>query len=465
MLRRLGLLLAFGVSAALLGGCVAYKDVIPTQDGVGVPVRIQLTVCVNEIGATQQHAGCSFDTNRPFEAANDDYQVLLGFRVPAGVTAPQAFASTAGESLTFTRSPSYEAELNRLKPPPAGETWVGYLSSQYTLAYAGAEPARQSTVALDLALPRSADGAPFQGPFAYMPVVGGREVGDPNEPKATDPVVCGPGVNGDPVACVDYPLEAQMDSNFNFPTRDFGIVTGKATASPGQTVTLPFGVRGAGVMPAGLSATLAATTTLPGAAVAPSAPTAALTTGMDTRVTVPVTIPAHAPPGVFDVALTGRLDNGQTRTGVAKLTVRDRQKPVVSKLGVKPKAFKAATKRKPKRGTNVSYALSEVASVRVVVERCAKYAKPKRGSRKGRRAGAGATARKRATVRRGRCTRFAAMRGARTLAGRAGANSFRFNGRLRGRALKAGSYRLVLTATDPAGNVGDKVRAPFAIRR
>jgi hypothetical protein len=218
-------------------------------------------------------------------------------------------------------------------------------------------------------------------------------------------------------------------------------------------VSLPFNVRGAGALPAGLTAVLSASTTLPGAgAVTPSVASAALSNGSDTRVTVPVAIPKAAGPGVFDVTLTGRLDNGQVRTGVAKLTVResqnpvrDRKKPVLSNLKVKPKRFKAATKKRPKRGTNVSFTLSEPASVRMTVERCAKRA----GKRK-----------------RGRCVRWKSLKGALVKPGVQGANNkIRFNGRLRGKALKAGGYRFALTPTDAAANRGETRRAAFVVRR
>jgi len=49
-----------------------------------------------------------------------------------------------------------------------------------------------------------------------------------------------------------------------------------------------------------------------------------------------------------------------------------------------------------------------------------------------------------------RCAR-SVSRGFVTFTGRAGANSVAFNGRVRGRALPAGSYRATLQATDSAG--------------
>jgi hypothetical protein len=444
MPKRLGALVALLGAATLLSGCVAFKGLSATQGGVvGGAVTIQLTICANE-PAPADHPGCELATNRPFVAPADVYQVLLAFRLPAGATAPDGFSSTAGEALTFSRSASYERELDRLVPAGEGRAWIGYLSSPYTLAYAAGDPARQSTVAPAFGLPRPAGGDAFHGPLSFRPVVGGREIGDSGEPQAGDPVACGAGVNGDPTACIDFPLVAELGTNANVAVSDFGIVAGKATASPGQTVMLPFGVRGAGAMPAGLTAALSAGTTLPGvAAVTPSLSSAPLANGSDTRVTVPVAIPGDSPPGSFDVTLTGRLENGQTRTGVAKLTVRDRQKPVLTMLKAKPKRFRAATKRRPKRGTNVSFTLSEEATVRLTVERCAKRA----GKRK-----------------RGRCVRWRTRKGGLTKPGVKGANKIRFNGRLRGKALKAGRYRIVLKPTDGAGNVGKVVRAAIVIR-
>mgnify|MGYP001135564564 CR=1 FL=1 len=48
--------------------------------------------------------------------------------------------------------------------------------------------------------------------------------------------------------------------------------------------------------------------------------------------------------------------------------------------------------------------------------------------------------------------------------GAAGTNSLRFMGRLRGRALKRGKYRLVAVAVDAAGNRSKPVRRSFRIK-
>ena len=58
------------------------------------------------------------------------------------------------------------------------------------------------------------------------------------------------------------------------------------------------------------------------------------------------------------------------------------------------------------------------------------------------------------------CVRFLRVRGSFVHAGRVGANALRFSGRLGGRTLAPGRYRLVAT---PAG--GPAARVAFRIRR
>lgn len=458
MVKRLGALVALVLSAMVLGGCVSIQSVSSEQQDIVGKLRLTLTVCASAAddgpGDGEDHPGCLDKGNSNLAADGSPAQLLLGLRVPMGTGVPDTISTTpapappASGTITLRRSSSYEAELQAAAPAAAGSLWVGYLSDPYVFDDgANGVPAQSSQVVVDLTLPPTADGGPFVGPLALRPVVGSRLVNA--SLPAGRPVDCGtnafrPSSAGNGI-CIDSPTAVQVATNFNFQTRDFGVLAGRATASPGQTVTLPFNVRGAGALPAGLTAGLSAGTNLPGVGgLKPSVASAALSNGSDTRVTVPVTIPKNAGPGVFDVTVTGRLDNGQTRTGVAKLTVRDRQKPVLSKPRAKPKRFKAATKRKPKRGTNVSFALSEPATVRLAVERCAKRA----GKRK-----------------RGRCVRWKALRGGLTKAGAQGPNTLRFDGRLRGKALKPGAYRLVLTPRDAAANVGKAVRAAFAVRR
>lgn len=96
--------------------------------------------------------------------------------------------------------------------------------------------------------------------------------------------------------------------------------------------------------------------------------------------------------------------------------------PTLSKLEVK----------RARRGFKVSYMLSEAARVTFRVER-------KRG------------------------TRYRLVKGRFTKAGRAGANSLRFSGRLNGRRLSAGRYRLIARAVDPSNERSATLRTRFSV--
>jgi DNA-binding beta-propeller fold protein YncE len=106
-------------------------------------------------------------------------------------------------------------------------------------------------------------------------------------------------------------------------------------------------------------------------------------------------------------------------------------------------------------GARVRYALSEPAATTFTVE------KKTVGRRSGRRC-VKATRRNRKAK---RCTLYARQRGSFTRQGAAGANSFKFSGRLRNRKLAVGTYRLVAVATDAAGNKSSARRRAFRVVR
>lgn len=135
----------------------------------------------------------------------------------------------------------------------------------------------------------------------------------------------------------------------------------------------------------------------------------------------------------------------------------DTTKPAL-KLSVSPAIFRTAgsgatISRKRKVGTRVSYRLSEAASVKFRVERASsgrrsqgKCAKPRRANRRGKR-----------------CTRYVTLRGSFSHKGKAGSNKLKFRGRLRGRKLRPGRYRLRAVATDAAKNHSSVKRKRFRI--
>src|SRR5689334_20384565 len=110
------------VALVVIVGCenptLASKDA-KQVDQIG-PVRITTVVeaCSN---ASIGNADCF-----PQSAI----QLLVGYRVPAGTTAPETLSSSGAHdtsSTTFHKSDSYASELQRLAPAATGEQWVGYI--------------------------------------------------------------------------------------------------------------------------------------------------------------------------------------------------------------------------------------------------------------------------------------------------------------------------------------------------
>lgn len=134
----------------------------------------------------------------------------------------------------------------------------------------------------------------------------------------------------------------------------------------------------------------------------------------------------------------------------------DTTDPVLSGLRLRPARFLAArvgASAAAHRGTRVSYRLSEIARVRFTVQR----------ARPGRRVGGRCVAPRRWNRNRPSCRRYFTLRGSFSRLGRPGLNSLRFRGRLAGRRLTPGLYRLVAVPRDGAGNVGRARRARFRI--
>ena len=137
----------------------------------------------------------------------------------------------------------------------------------------------------------------------------------------------------------------------------------------------------------------------------------------------------------------------------------DQEIPLASKLRLSPVKLVAASKglsvaaKRKKAGAKVIYALSEDAQMTFRVERVAQ----------GRRMGKSCVKATKQNRNAKRCTRWAAMKGSFTHAGKAGKNKFRFTGRVNGKKLGRGSYRLLGVPRDPAGNVGKTVKARFEV--
>lgn len=168
---------------------------------------------------------------------------------------------------------------------------------------------------------------------------------------------------------------------------------------------------------------------------------------------------AFATPGTHVATVTATDSAGLVAT--AQVPVRI-DPGAITELSLAPKAFRAARSgpsasaaarrraaRAPPTGTTVSFTLDAASTVRFTVERAG-------GGRKVR---GRCVAPRRANRRARRCVRYTALGTSFDRSGGAGANRFHFSGRIGGKALRAGSYRLV-------GSAGGTVRtAAFTIKR
>jgi len=168
--------------------------------------------------------------------------------------------------------------------------------------------------------------------------------------------------------------------------------------------------------------------------------------------------PATTPPSATTAPPTATTAPPTATITPLSVTTPDTIKPVLSSFSLSPVRFRAASSGpsiSAALGTRVSYKLSEKAAVNFRVERAVlgrfvggRCVRPKRSNRTKRR-----------------CTRYVTLRGSFTDKGKAGKNSFKFRGRLGGRKLRPGRYRLRAVATDPAKNRSQPKRVILQIVR
>ena len=318
MLPRVAVLLC---CALALGGCVAVTEEAERQlEEVG-PVEVRTVVCASR--PPECPAG---NDGRP--AGSGEYQLLVGYRVPAATVAPETVVAEEN-LLSLTPSPSLTAELQRLAPAAPGLKWAGYASGPFTYEASGG-PSAAALVAV-FGLVRPADGRPFTGPFLLRTVVGYRTV----DPGAERPVACGDSLEGGTgdTRCMDWPGPEALPENRQLDTRDVGIVAGgPAAAARGTTVAVPFTLHhaGKGAAPA---LSFSAATSVPGGTAQPVQTSLAPEPG-EHSVPVTLAVPAATGPGTYDVTLTAALGNGQRRSATALVEVsgpaEDRNPPVVT---------------------------------------------------------------------------------------------------------------------------------------
>ena len=151
-------------------------------------------------------------------------------------------------------------------------------------------------------------------------------------------------------------------------------------------------------------------------------------------------VPPPPPPDVTKPALTGGLKFSRSSFAAAK-------------SGAPFAAQKKKKKKSAPVGTKVSFNLTEAASVAFTIER----------KTTGRKVSGKCKTQTRKNRKKSKCDLWKKVTGSFTVAGKPGANSFTFRGRIGGKALKRGNYRLKGTATDAARNVSVPTQKTFKI--
>jgi hypothetical protein len=303
---------------SLLSGCVVFKftGYGPQADVIGdLPITV--------VACASGSAGCTHLGSSSVPAVSGTGQILLGLRVPDEVTVPSSFTSTGPEALAFGQSPSYAAELQRLDPAEPGTRWHGFISA--VTNYATTSGPQSITLVFGLKLGRGAGGGPFPGSLESEMHLGGRAVHA--AAPGSRPVACGPSLttlyDEDPSDAVDiYVICSDHRNSATNLIRDLGVLNGAAgSGPPGVVEVMSFAVRYVGFAAPPPDFRLAAATTLPGATVAVTPATLAPENNSTNLAQVAVGIPPGARAGKYDVTLTARLANGQTRVGTGTLTV------------------------------------------------------------------------------------------------------------------------------------------------
>ena len=303
----------------LLAGCVVFGGVSlgPQQDIIG-PYQTEFTACASG------SAGCSNLGNSGAPALSGTGQILVAIRIQDTTSIPVPLTSTGPEALVFSPSPSYAAELQRLAPAAPGTHWIGLISQETN--YSTTSGPQRFTLKIPYALTRGLDGAPFQGPIMSEGYVGGRVV-TPAAP-ATRPVVCGPSLTSlydeDPSATNDVWVicHDSLFIGFSAAVEDLGVLSGAAgSGAQGELAAMPFTLRWNGFQASQAPFRLTATTALAGASVAVTPETLVPPANSTTKAVVAVGIPPGARPGSYDLTLSARLANGQSRSAVGRLTV------------------------------------------------------------------------------------------------------------------------------------------------
>ena len=146
---------------------------------------------------------------------------------------------------------------------------------------------------------------------------------------------------------------------------------------------------------------------------------------------------------------------GGTQGGQPGQDTTDRLAPRISGLRLSSRSFRSVPRRGRRAGANLGLTLSEAASVEVRVYRRVT----------GRRVGGRCVKTTRSNRRARTCLRDVRVRGAVTKQLAAGSGTIRISGRVGGKRLARGRYKLVVVARDAAGNRATSSGVTFRITR
>jgi hypothetical protein len=384
-LKRLAVsAVAVTVGAIVLSGCVVIQSESALQAGViGNSVTVTTVICASQAAAAppcnSPGLTSAYAVTGPNASAGG--QLLVGYRIPAGVAAPATISTTAPTTapdgsattatLTLTQNAAYTAGLAAIAPAPAGSVWVGYVSSTQKYLASGQQSV---TITPTFALP-----AGFTGAFTWRTVVGYRPAtitGDVTCPGGFPGIMTSP-IPGQVGACVDFPDAGTINGPpSSYALGDLSIVAPVTpTISAGSSAALNFTGLFTGLNPAGGVFAVAASTTIPG--VTPTVtPTFAPLANSSNTLAVSFAIPAATPLGTYDVTVSATVA-GITRSGTGHITVKA---PVKSTASAKTGSAKLSASVKKttlavakKTGIPLTFTLSKASAVSVV----ALQAKPK----------------------------------------------------------------------------------------
>ena len=368
-LVRLGAPLLGVATALLLSGCADFQTA-PTgnQTNAISSVQIQTQICLDGFGADSNSsyfdeapvggltvANTAADTSftgtlnpdpvgdyvprTDCSDGNDAYgmadgQLLIGYEIPNGSTAPTTISSFDLPGITFSQDPDYSSYLASNETTDPSEQWVGYISSEID----NATSAEDVNFNVSFPLPTNADGTAWEGPFNTEEVVGDRvdndqlpvidspgvavsqalaandvsrstidsttaaeEIGSLTPDRSLDCSETAPdeeGGNYQPTECVEDSGQVSVD------THDLQLIAPNGiTGQAGTTVEVPFTVSFAGSSDPtetfGLSSTntASATSTPADASIQPA-------TNSTSTENVAVPLPSGLAPGSYQVTLT-----------------------------------------------------------------------------------------------------------------------------------------------------------------